>query len=243
MKITGDNYQRTLEFSNDLLPSIVVFDEGHLSLDGSAIVVNLGAKTAFIDGFEKEHILPMTSTKLSNVDVFGSGLLLFFDTEKLVSAEELCKKAQWSNFFKKTKKDNEINLWCSPQDVTSEISIDFSSPYISKKSTLDKVEHNPRFFVKTNLWFASAGTHCQIHREHSFIEIHTQIFGFGHMQKFREKSFNTLYEDIGMCPGFTTNRPFCSISSLTKFEYPWHQYYAETDCIWLAVEYHPIIGE
>ncbi|MGJ0580386.1 hypothetical protein ACR71G_20585 [Xenorhabdus bovienii] len=247
MKIKGTNHQRLLTFSNDLLPSIVVFDEGNLSLDGSAIVVNLGNKTALIDEFEKDNILPMTSTKLRNVDLSGGDLLLFFDTDKLFSAKELCGKSQWSKFFKRTEKNKDggnfdINLWRSPQDFTAEINVNFLPYYLSKKSKLDKIEHTSRFIVKTNLWFASAGTHCQIHCEHPFIEIHTQIFGLGHMQKFKDKDFNTLYEDIGMYSGFTTTPPFCSALSCTEFEYPWHQYYAETDCIWLAVEYHPIIG-
>ncbi|MDX3376575.1 hypothetical protein PV390_19455 [Streptomyces sp. ME02-6991-2A] len=25
-----------------------------------------------------------------------------------------------------------------------------------------------------------------------------------------------------------------------SFQYPWHQYRADTDCVWLAVEYHRV---
>ncbi|WP_161796559.1 hypothetical protein [Xenorhabdus khoisanae] len=38
MKITGANHQRLLEFSNDLLPSIVDFDEGNLSLEARIVL-------------------------------------------------------------------------------------------------------------------------------------------------------------------------------------------------------------
>ena len=24
------------------------------------------------------------------------------------------------------------------------------------------------------------------------------------------------------------------------FSYPWHRYYADTDCIWMAIELHPL---
>ena len=83
-----------------------------------------------------------------------------------------------------------------------------------------------------NFWFAAAGTDCGIHNEHDFLEIHTQIWGTGHMQKFHQRSADTLYQDILMTPGFT-HKPFCS----DDLRYPWHRYYSDTDCIWLAVEF------
>jgi len=82
-----------------------------------------------------------------------------------------------------------------------------------------------------NLWFARSGTNCGIHNEHGFREVHTQVFGHGRMQKFREPNVNSLYQDVYMCPGFT-HEPFCDKNDV----YPWHQYYADTDCIWLAIE-------
>ena len=71
------------------------------------------------------------------------------------------------------------------------------------------------------------------------IEIHTQIFGQGRMQKFQVKAFNSLYEDMLMSPGYTTFVPFCQVQENQKYLYPWHQYYADTDCIWLVIEFHP----
>jgi hypothetical protein len=59
------------------------------------------------------------------------------------------------------------------------------------------------------------------------------------MQKFRENDITTLYQDIVMGPGYTTPDPFCCVTDGSTFHYPWHQYYSDTDCIWLAVEYHP----
>ncbi len=47
-----------------------------------------------------------------------------------------------------------------------------------------------------NFWFAAAGTDCGIHNQHDFLEIHTQIWGTGHMQKFHEKNPATMYQDI-----------------------------------------------
>lgn len=85
--------------------------------------------------------------------------------------------------------------------------------------------------IELNLWFARAGTNCGIHNEHGFRELHTQIFGHGRMQKFRLPETSSLYQDVYMCPGFTHD-PFYDMNN----HYPWHQYYADTDCIWLAIE-------
>jgi hypothetical protein len=42
-----------------------------------------------------------------------------------------------------------------------------------------------------------------------------------------------------MSPGYSTPVPFCDVVAPGRYVYPWHQYYADTDCIWMAVEYHP----
>jgi hypothetical protein len=92
------------------------------------------------------------------------------------------------------------------------------------------------FNVLANLWFAPAGTDCGIHNEHDFLETHTQIHGAGRMQKFTAPRHDALYEDVPMSPG-ATHDPFCGTAG-DQFRYPWHQYRADTDCVWLAVEYH-----
>ena len=38
-----------------------------------------------------------------------------------------------------------------------------------------------------------------------------------------------------MLPGYTHD-PFFVLSNKGGFSYPWHRYYAETDCIWMAIE-------
>lgn len=87
--------------------------------------------------------------------------------------------------------------------------------------------------VAYNFWFAAEGTDCNIHNEHTFLEVHTQVWGTGHMQKFHERDAATMYQDIYMTPGYT-HEPFCG----SDHKYPWHRYFADTDCIWLAVEYY-----
>lgn len=84
-----------------------------------------------------------------------------------------------------------------------------------------------------NLWFASAHTNCGIHQEHGFRELHTQIFGLGRMQMFRTNTNESLFQEVFMCPGHTHD-PFYDANC----RYPWHQYYADTECVWLAIEFH-----
>jgi hypothetical protein len=62
------------------------------------------------------------------------------------------------------------------------------------------------------------------------------------MQKFRDQAFDELYEEIFMSPGFTQPFFHCVRDDANGFKYPWHQYYAETDCIWMAIEFHPLAG-
>jgi hypothetical protein len=99
-----------------------------------------------------------------------------------------------------------------------------------------------QYTVKVNLWFAPAKTNCAIHNSHTtpeMLEVHTQLYGIGRMQKFHANDFSTLYQDVTMSPG-ETHIPFASVGEGGGFVYPWHQYYADTDCIWVANEFHPI---
>lgn len=124
--------------------------------------------------------------------------------------------------------DREIiqNSWQHIYDLTNSEALRNTNLWRSEKSRLGRTE--------LNFWYAPAGTHCGIHNTHSFQEVHTQIFGIGRMQKFRSNNFDSLYQEVYMSPGIT-HEPFYN----HRGNYPWHQYYADTDCIWLAIEQHP----
>jgi hypothetical protein len=126
-------------------------------------------------------------------------------------------------------------LWRSPQDEIGCVTFDPGTLPGQKVSSHGQAT----FLVKVNLWFAPADTNCFIHNQHAFIEIHTQIAGYGRMQKFRAQDHSTLYHDELMSPGYTTTVPFCEVAGRAQYMYPWHQYYADGDCIWMAIEYHP----
>ena len=104
---------------------------------------------------------------------------------------------------------------------------------VHKKITMYR---SPKVKLKryeVNLWFLSKDTSGRIHKEHDFLEIHTQIVGMGMMQKFHTQERNTLFQSVILSPG-QTHKPFYNQLG----EYPWHSYDSVTDCIWLAIEEH-----
>lgn len=52
-------------------------------------------------------------------------------------------------------------------------------------------------------------------------------------------SFPAMYEEYRLAPG-DTNVPFAHVDPQGNFIYPWHQYYADTDCLWVVWEMLPI---
>lgn len=116
-----------------------------------------------------------------------------------------------------------MHKWTHVHDIFQFSHLKNTKLWRSEKERIDNIEFN--------LWYAAAGTPCGIHNEHKFRELHTQIFGIGRMQKFHGKDNDSNYQDIFMSPGYT-HEPFYNEDSI----YPWHQYWADTDCIWLAIE-------
>ena len=135
---------------------------------------------------------------------------------------------------------SDVPLYKSPQFEVGTVQFD---PYKVTGST--KQNHQSlakKYQVKVNVWFSPAETNCGIHNHHThpeMLEVHTQIYGTGRMQKFSENDFQSLYEDVIMSPGFTHD-PFTGVKDDGKFYYGWHQYYSDTDCIWMANEFHPL---
>lgn len=125
-------------------------------------------------------------------------------------------------------------LYISAQDHIGHVRTD---PHVFTNERRDASAEQD-FDLKLNLWWSPGDTDCFIHNEHPFLEVHTQIHGLGRMQKFKQRSQETLYEDVMMPIGYTHD-PFCRVAGANQWEYPWHRYYADTDSIWLAIELHP----
>ena len=183
-----------------------VFD---LKITGNCILINLDKN---ILNFESNSLGRFESGVFYNIKILelSEALLIyskgdFFSFDPYRYSETI--KDKWEHIYKIFPYEDlkDVKLWRSP------------------KERIGNIEYN--------LWYAPEKTHCSIHKEHNFYEIHTQIYGIGCMQKFYENNYNSLYQTTGMLPG-TSHKRFCN----DKFEYPWHQYLSETDCIWLVME-------
>ncbi len=119
---------------------------------------------------------------------------------------------------------------CDQDEVESRLRYYFASTFEGYQiMALRKREDQQN--AEFNLWFADAGTECGLHNEHPFREVHTQVLGIGRMQKFHRNDRTSIYQ-VFMSPGYT-HEPFC----FDDGTYPWHQYYADSDCVWLAAEF------
>lgn len=124
--------------------------------------------------------------------------------------------------------------------------------YISAKDIVATVELNPwvlsnnpepkdelqQFDIQLNLWWAPARTDAGIHNTHAFIELHTQIYGQGRIQIFKDRSGTEMYREISAAPG-DTHDPIVWVVDRQTYIYPWHRGWTDTDAIWMAIEFHP----
>ena len=206
--------EKTLNFSEPFLNAEYVSEVEKYPVQDKTIVINIGQQPVEIEGF---RLYPMKSSLFSNTIIpRGESLILISVAKEDFLGQEI-------------KIDEEIikNTWHHVYDF-------YNLPHL-KKTPLWHSEKETIGNILLNLWYAPKGTLCGLHHEHSFREVHTQIFGIGSMQKFHENDPKSIYQEVIMSPGYTHD-PFYS----KKGTYPWHQYYAATDCIWLAIEIHEI---
>ncbi|MEU6538912.1 hypothetical protein [Streptomyces sp. NPDC047000] len=257
---------RALSFTGDRVVATVVRDTPEFRVEGRAIVVNCGAHDVWVAEPPRRPIPPLSSTILADTTVEGAGLLVVLRTDDRprddsggpedgdrgdsgsgsAGAGAITGEPGWRLLGDLIGEgtgdtgglpfDRSIPLWRSPVDSIGRVAFD---PARLLRQTPSAGPPQP-FEVRVNLWFAPAGTDCFIHDRHDFIEVHTQVTGLGRMQKFRSQDHATLYQDVLMSPGYTTPDPFCAVGSDGTCVYPWHQYHADTDCTWLAIEYHRV---
>ena len=205
----GNPIRRELSFSTPFLKVEYLENVRDLEIGDDTILVNLSAEKPKIEG--------------DNLDFFESSVyrdVVVGDIHKAI-----CIKSEENIFDFKAFKYGELlkEKWSHVYDIFPFESLKDVDLWRSPKERIGNVEYN--------LWYAPAGTHCGIHNEHDFVEIHTQVYGIGYMQKFKTNEYGSLYENICMAPG-NSHKKFCN----DKLEYPWHQYLSETDCIWLVLE-------
>jgi hypothetical protein len=230
-----NNQRRSLSFSNDWIESVLVSAVRNVEVE-DAIVVNVSTTALrYRAGEDHATILPWKSTMLRNCTVESAESAALLRVRQRTNLGGVALGWEWYG-HRNAQFPRGTPLYISLQDDIGDIELDPMAAFGHTTSTsLSKRQYR----LKLNLWYTPEETDCGIHTGHQFLEVHTQILGTGHMQKFRENNARTLYEDVLMPAGFTHD-PFFSVADDRTFSYPWHRYYADTDCIWMAIELHPL---
>lgn len=166
-------------------------------------------------------------------------------------------------------------LWMSSRAEITNLGLSFD-PWQASNQQTPAGKSAVEFDIHSNLWWLPALSDAAVHHCHyaNFMEVHTQLFGLGRMQKFTDSvvrndcpdpaafdmpvrmpvpgtgyygvpgthsadfGFPAMYEEYRLAPS-DTNVPFAHVDNDGNFIYPWHQYYADTDCLWVVWEMVP----
>ncbi|MFY7933162.1 MAG: hypothetical protein ACOVO7_11185 [Microcystis aeruginosa] len=234
------NLKEPIKFSNKYLKAFWLKNVEDYYIKNRTIVVNLGQQKAYISVSPEKYLHPRASTILQEVSLKSGDSLLLIEIYDPINIGGIILDEGWRQLGGLIDFPQDVPLWKSPQyDLGI---VEFDPCFVTGLTDQSQPDNVKKYQVKVNLWFSPALTNAAIHNKHAvreFLEVHTQIYGTGRMQKFHNDDFNTLYEDVLMSPG-DTHIPFASVNNEGQFVYPWHQYYADTDCIWMANEFHPI---
>jgi hypothetical protein len=232
--MADNNKSHVLSFSSPWLSTFLAASAPIVEID-DAIVVNLSTrKVKYEAGLYRASIAPFQSKSLRECVMIEAENVLICKPQQRENLGGLAREWVWYG-DKDPIFDRRTPLYVSTQEEIGEVEFHpgeiFGLPYSDTKGL-------QRFHLRLNLWYAPASTDCGIHRKHTFLEVHTQLIGTGRMQKFRENSSNTMFEDL-IVPAGTTHPPFFDLKSGDTFEYPWHRYFSDSDCVWMAIEFHP----
>ena len=231
------NQRRSLSFSNDWIESVLVSAVHEMPVE-DAIVVNLSTTALhYRAGADHGAILPWKSAMLRHCTIESAESAALLHVRQRTNLGGVALGWEWYG-HRNAQFPRGTPLYISSQDDIGNIDLDPLTAF--SRSSPASVSASPRRYrLKLNLWYTPEETDCGIHTGHQFLEVHTQVLGTGHMQKFRENNAGMLYEDVLMPVGFTHD-PFFAVAGDRTFSYPWHRYYAETDCVWMAIELHPV---
>lgn len=227
----GVDNRAQLRLAGDLVDARWVRDVEQLSIHEWTIVVNVHPAPVVIHESPRRCIPGFDSAILRNTRLARVESVVLLRIREPAAA--VIDTDDWRPFAELTEGfPADIPLWRGPVAELGDIEFDLDTVL----GEHPRATTRKRFDVRANLWFAPEGTDCGIHNEHDFLETHTQIHGIGRMQKFTSNEHDTIYQDVVLAEG-NTHPPFCTTAG-SGFDYPWHQYHADSDCVWLAVEYH-----
>jgi hypothetical protein len=232
--MTMGNLTRPLAFADTFIFANLIENVSDFDVD-DAVAVNI-SPSPMITGADHPAIVPAwKSTWLKGGRIKSAERAAII---KVVNPTNLggCMFRGWEWLGSRVKSfPRDTPLFVSAVDEIGTVETD---PWVFTNER--RTEQTPQTFtLKLKLWWAPGDTDGFIHNEHPFLETHTQIHGSGRMQKFRQRDAATIYEDVIMSIGYSHD-PFCRVTGVNQWTYPWHRYYADTDSIWLAVELHPV---
>lgn len=226
-----------LAFSTRNIDAYYLPPGSSMVIDVPSIVVNLSAESVALAP-EVTQLRPWRSTIVRQVDLRAASPLVVLRMRELTNVGRLTLDEKWTALGRTEPADSpfprDTPLFVSPTEIVGEVTVD-RAHFSGEAATPTNPEP---FQIHLKLWYAPPYTDCFIHTGHQFLEVHTQIHGAGRMQKFRRQDESTLFEDVPLLPG-STHECFAAVDGAT-WKYPWHRYYADTDCIWLAIELRPV---
>lgn len=226
--------ETTLSFSDDHITARWVTEAATYPIDERTIVVNTSTRPVQYEGGVPGIIMPWKSTILQRTKVYDAASLVTLRVTRTTNIGGMVLGKYWRWYGSDVPTfPRGTPLYISSQDAIGIAEVD--PRHFARQA--DRPSATESFDVRVNLWFTPEQTDCVIHTGHPFLEVHTQVFGTGHMQKSFEDDESTLYEDVFMDPGMTHD-PFPAVDSDGHFNYPWHRYFADTDCVWMAIELH-----
>jgi hypothetical protein len=187
-------------------------NENQYRVDEKSIVVNLGEKKLWIKNKTLDFLKSTIVRKVELTDVQRALVVEHYEKNTSESGflDEIRKRWRLIYDMSKQERHKGIGLWRSPKERFENIDL--------------------------NLCFINAGVDTGPHKDHNpkFREVHTQLFGYGKMQKFEENNLGTLYQEVILAPG-NTHEPFFDRDN----EYPWHQYHSISDAVYMPIEILP----
>jgi hypothetical protein len=227
------NKVRDLSFSNRFVKAQLV--EHAKQFTATGCVINLSNDPLIVEDSVQTVVPAWKSTNFRNGTIAKAERAAIIDVPSTVDLGGITLGDGWDWFGNRLAKfPRHTPLYISGYDWIGGAS---ANPFKFSNSDFRKGV-NEDYGVRLNLWWSPANTDCFIHNEHPFLEIHTQIYGSGRIQFFRERDEKTLYREISMMPGYTHD-PFVQVTGQRDWAYPWHRYFSDSDAIWLAIELHP----
>jgi hypothetical protein len=226
------NKQRALAFAGKFVEATLVENVQDYKAFGS--VTNLSNEPMLIGGDVPGIVPPWKSTIIKGGTITRAERIVVVNIPDDTNLGGVVLDG-WDWFGNRYDRFPRTNpLYISPYDIVGEVEL---NPYKFANMSTDSTFVD-RYDIRLNLWWGPAKTDALLHNEHDFLEIHTQIFGFGRIQIYRECDLATQYREITVAPG-ETHDPIVRVIGDRDFRYPWHRGWTDTDAIWMAIELHP----